>query len=316
MILTVTLNPAIDVSMEVNGLQPGAVNRARNVKRVIGGKGIMVSRMLAKLKAKSVALTFAAGKCAEDMRDLAGEVGIDLHLTMPRCSNPGSVRINTHILDTRSGEHLKINQPGEPMTADDWKSFRGVFDSLARDAKLVCLCGSLPPQARRDRYAILTADAHALGVPVLIDANGPPLIAALKENPEYVKLNRAELEETLGVACVTLEDKLRGARKLCKMGAGSVIVTDGGESAVAVTRDGEWVGSVKINQPIKGATGAGDCCTAGFAFEIVRGISFQNAFRFGLACGTASCLRQELEIPTRNDVMAVKKNVRVKRWIC
>ncbi|GAB2827384.1 1-phosphofructokinase family hexose kinase [Actinocorallia aurea] len=244
MILTVTLNAALDVTYPVDHLVPGAVHRVGPPERRAGGKGVNVARVLAALGEEVLATGFAGGPTgAAFLADLP----------VPSAFVPieGETRRTVTVLDD-AGATL-LNEPGPHVAEDEWQAFLARFRTLR--AEVVVLSGSLPPGVPADAYASLTETARA---PVILDADGPALLHGLAAGPALVKPNADELRATGRTPA-----ELRG------LGARAVAVSDGPRGLALHLADGGW----RAAPPeIRGnPTGAGDAAVAAFARGLRRG---------------------------------------------
>ncbi|WP_055478346.1 1-phosphofructokinase family hexose kinase [Sphaerimonospora mesophila] len=256
MILTVTLNAALDVTYEVAELVPGGTHRANAVHERAGGKGVNVARVLTALGHDRVLATGLAGgpAGAEITAELAA-AGIPARFAPIAGDSRRTVAI------VASGDATMFNEPGPVVTAEEWHGFRELFRALCAEAEVVVLSGSLPPGVPADAYALLTADARARGVRVLLDADGEPLRLGLAAGPDVVKPNTAELARVAGPGPVT-----EAARSLLDAASGTsaVVVSRGADGLLGVTSGGTW--SVRPPRALAGnPTGAGDAAAAALA---------------------------------------------------
>ncbi|GIH71337.1 1-phosphofructokinase family hexose kinase [Sphaerimonospora thailandensis] len=254
MILTVTLNAALDVTYEVAELVPGGTHRASAVHERAGGKGVNVARVLTALGRDRVLATGLAGgpAGAEITRELAA-AGIPARFAPIAGDSRRTVTI------VASGDATVFNEPGPVVTDGEWHGFRERFRALCGEAEVAVLSGSLPPGVPRDAYAQLTTDARARGVRVLLDADGEALRLGLAARPDVAKPNAAELARVAGPGPVA-----EAARSLLANGPGAVVVSRGADGLLAVTSAGTW--SVRPPRPLSGnPTGAGDAVAAALA---------------------------------------------------
>ncbi|KIF03253.1 sugar kinase, partial [Streptomyces sp. RSD-27] len=195
MILTVTLNTALDVTHRVPRLLPHTSHRATAVTERAGGKGLNVARVLAALGHEVTATGFAGGPAGTVVRDLlAGSPGV-VDALVP-CA--GTTRRTLAVVDESSGDTTQFNEPGPQITAAEWSAFLARYTTLAAGARAVALCGSLPPGVPVGAYAVLVRAARAAGAPVLLDTSGEALRRGVAARPEIIKPNAAELAELTG----------------------------------------------------------------------------------------------------------------------
>jgi tagatose 6-phosphate kinase len=251
MILTVTLNAAMDVTYGVALLEPGETHRIKDVRTQAGGKGLNVARVLHALGTDVMITGLAGGPTGEAVRADLAAAGL------PETLVPiaGNSRRTVTIVD--DSDATGLHEPGPRVSATEWATFLTTYEKLAAQASVVVLSGSLPPGLPKDAYAELIRLApDAL---TIVDAEGVPLEAAIAAHPDLVKANRMELIITTGKY-----RPLAGAVKLREDGARTVIGTLGDEGLLALTPDGDWQAGLEI--PLDGnPTGAGDACVAAIA---------------------------------------------------
>lgn len=307
MIISVTLNPAVDLSLDVPDWEEGAVNRAASVEKFVGGKGINISRVLGMLNIPTTALTIVGSDSVNQFQRLARLTKVPIVYI----SVPGEIRTNIHIADSRTGRILKVNQSGSAVDEIHFNHFKLLFKQHLRKSRYVGIGGSLPPGLDVGAYGELVAIARNADVPVLLDAVGEPLLAALEEKPLIVKPNRHELETTLGAKLKTTADIIEAARELQERGARGVVVSDGGSQVL-----GLWDREVYTCKPPKitvvGPTGAGDSLAAGILAGLNEGLPFPRALKKGVATSTATCLTPEGQLARIEDVERLEGSVGVK----
>lgn len=253
MILTVTLNTALDVTYDVAALTPYASHRVGAVSRRAGGKGVNVARVLASLGEPVIVTGLAGGATGTAIRqDLAAAVLEDALVEVSAES-----RSTVTVVD--DGGATAFNEPGGAVQPAEWEAFCASYSRLVRSAHVVVCSGSLPPGVPTDGYARLVGIAAAAGARTLVDSEGEPLLAALSARPDVVKPNAAEL-----VATTSTDDPLTGAMVLRSGGACAVVVTLGADGLLGVTAAGTW--RARPPERVTGnATGAGDACAAALA---------------------------------------------------
>ncbi len=250
MILTVTLNAALDVTYQVPALRLGESHRPSAVDTRAGGKGINVARVLAALGHETMVTGLVGGQTGAAIRTDVARAGLRESLFEMAGPSRRTVTI------VANGAATAVNEPGPPVSISDWADFVGGYHALAARASVVVLSGSLPPTLPPDAYAQLV---RATDTPTIVDTSGAPLIAALAARPDLVKPNAAELRETTG-----LTDPVAAARTLLDRGAGAVVASLGPDGLVAVTPEGVWRAAPP--EPLHGnPTGAGDACVAALA---------------------------------------------------
>ncbi|MCJ2034801.1 1-phosphofructokinase [Methylobacterium sp. J-068] len=311
-VVTVTLNPALDQTVVLDALTPGAVHRARSVRKDAGGKGVNVAACLADWGVPVAATGVLGQDNAAPFQALMDAKGIEDRFAWI----PGETRTNLKLLDGATGDTTDINLPGLRLTADALVTVRAVLrERAARDA-LVVLAGSLPGGLPDDTYAGLTADLRARGARVILDASGPALAAALAAPvgalPFAIKPNRHELEEWAGRALPTLADVADAARDLRARGIALVAVSLGPEGALFVS-DAEILRALPPPTEIASTVGAGDALVAGLVAGLHAGLPLPDTARLALAFAAGKLTRAGANLPPRAVVEAIAATVRLER---
>jgi tagatose 6-phosphate kinase len=289
MILTVALNPALDVTYAVDRLRPGRIHRVRSVAERAGGKGLNVARVLHAVGATVVATGLAGGSTGDRVRHLLDADGVPHELT----EIGGETRRTVVIADDAGATGLW--EPGPVVSAAEWRTFLTRYEALLADAEVVVLSGSLPPGVPEDGYRTLVVTARAVGAVSVLDADGAAMRHGLAGGPDLVKPNAAELARLLERAepasadgtGTALAEVLADARAAIDLGAREVVVSLGAEGLVAVTAQGSW--RARLRRPVTGnATGAGDACVAALARGFVDARSWPDRLRDAVALSAAA----------------------------
>ncbi|MFE3515450.1 1-phosphofructokinase family hexose kinase [Streptomyces sp. NPDC059166] len=282
MILTVTLNTALDLTYSVPVLVPHGSHRVREVTERPGGKGVNVARVLAALGHETVVTGFAGGRTGDVLRELLG--GLPHAPTDALVAVAGSTRRTVAVVDRSTGDTTQLNEPGPHIGADEWAAFLGTFGKLLPEADAVALCGSLPPGIHVGAYAELIRLARSAGVPVLLDTAGEPLRRGIAARPDLIKPNAEELAQLTGA-----REPLRATRDARRRGAHSVVASLGPDGLLAVTPDGTWRAAPP--RAVAGnPTGAGDSAVAGLLSALAEGLGWQDRLTRAVALSTATVL--------------------------
>ncbi len=308
MILTVTLNPSLDEWAWLPRLRVGALNRATRAARYPGGKGINVSRVAHELGYPTMALALAGGDDGEILSRLLSQQRIAHQFV----TVPGSTR-NNYQLQTKTPPTLtQVNTPGPRVSVAVLARLSRRLAALSASAQAVVCSGSLPPGAPPSTYRRLIARLNRRVLTVL-DASGPALREGLRARPWLIKPNRQEAEELLGCRLRRARDVLRGAQALCEQGAQHAIISLGGAGAVlasAKTRQVWRAQAPKVR--VQSAVGAGDALVAGLLVGWLRTRSMEQAFRLGVACGSATAMTPGTELCHRADVERLRSRVTLR----
>lgn len=276
MILTVTLNAALDVTYELDAVAWGGSNRVGSVRRRAGGKGVNVARVAAALGEDVVATGFAGGDIGNLIRADLEASGLR-HDLFPVA---GTSRSTLTTVETASDSRATVfNEPGPHISPGEWESFQEHFRRLAESAAVVVISGSLPPGVPNDAYATLASQTDA---PVIIDADGATLSAGAAGRPALMKPNAEEL--TRATATTTPQ---AGAAALQAAGAHAVLVSLGEDGMLAVTPDGTW--HARPPHSVEGnPTGAGDAAVAAAARALSTRDSWPELLRHAVALSAAA----------------------------
>lgn len=280
MILTVTLNTALDVTYRVPRLLPHASHRVAAVTERPGGKGINVARVLTALGHEVTATGFAGGPVGAVVRELLAHSPGVADALLP-CTGP--TRRTMAVVDEASGDTTQFNEPGPLITAAEWSLFLDRYEGLLRSgARAVALCGSLPPGVPVGAYAVLVRAARAAGIPVLLDTSGEALRRGVAARPEIIKPNAAELAELTGS-----REPLPATRDARRRGAHAVVTSLGPDGLLAATPEGTWRAAPP--RALTGnPTGAGDSAVAGLLSALVEGLDWPERLARAVALSAAT----------------------------
>lgn len=278
MILTVTLNAALDVTYGVDSLRPRTSHRVDTTYERAGGKGINVARVLAALGHEAAVTGLAGGPTGGLMRDELRTAGLPDELV----TVAGDSRRTLTVVSRDDGDATVFNQCGPRVSPGEWETFTDHFASLVRGATVVALCGSLPPGLAPDAYAHLIRTAARAGAASVLDTSGPALLDALVAGPDVVKPNAAELAAVTGRA-----DVPAAAAQLRALGARAVVASSGPGSVHAVTPNGAWR-AAPPEQLAGNPTGAGDACVAALAAGLATGAPWPDVLREAVALSAAA----------------------------
>ncbi|MGW9451032.1 1-phosphofructokinase family hexose kinase [Streptomyces sp. NPDC055632] len=280
MIVTVTLNTALDLTYRVPALTPYASHRVTQVIERPGGKGLNVARVLAALGYETVATGFAGGATGAVLRDGLAATPVRDELV----ETAGSTRRTVAVVDAAGGDTTQLNEPGPTVTAAEWETFRARFAALLDGAAAVALCGSLPPGIHVGAYAELVRLARAAAVPVLLDTSGEPLRRGIAARPDLVKPNADELARLTGA-----REPRRATLDARRRGAHAVVSSLGPEGLLAATPEGLWRAAPPA--PVRGnPTGAGDSAVAGLLSGLVDGVPWPDRLIRAVALSAATVL--------------------------
>ncbi|MDO0927141.1 1-phosphofructokinase family hexose kinase [Streptomyces sp. TG1A-8] len=279
MILTVTLNTALDITYHVRSLRPHTAHRVSDVAERPGGKGVNVARVLAALGHEVTVTGFAGGATGRAVRDrLADTPGV----TEALVPIAGATRRTIAVVDERSGDTTRLDEPGPQIAPAEWSALQDRYDDLLATAAAVALCGSLPPGVPVGAYTGLIRAARARGVPVLLDTGGEPLRRGVAARPDVIKPNADELAELTGS-----HEPSRATQDARRRGAHAVVASLGPQGLLAATPEGRW----RAAPPARfhgSPAGAGDSAVAGLLSGLVDRLPWPERLARAVALSAAT----------------------------
>ena len=295
-IVTLTINPAVDISWEVNDVVPTRKLRSSGGMVFPGGGGINVSHVISELGGESTAVFTRGGIIGTLLTELLDDYAIDRRVIKVA----GRTRLSATMFEVSTHDEYRVTPPGPELSESEWQKFIDVVSELKCEY-LVC-AGSVPEGVPEDFYARIAATAKERGCKVILDTSGRPLIEALKVGVYLVKPNLRELEHLVGRKAPTREKQLEIARQIVEEGRAEIVVlTLGKEGALAVWKDGEkCLPSPDVE--VKSAVGAGSSFIAGLVFGMAAGRPFEDAFALAVACGAAALITPGTEMCQKEDV--------------
>lgn len=303
MIYTVTLNPSIDYVVEVQDLKLGTLNRMERDLKLPGGKGINVSRILSRLGAENTALGFLGGFTGGFIEQFLNKESVRTDFVQIS----GDTRINIKL---KHGEETEINGLGPKIGPDESAALLHKLSTLNRE-DIVVLSGSVPPSLGAGFYERLIAVCEQTGAGFVIDTTGEALLRALEHRPLLVKPNHHELAELFGVTLESKEDIITYGRKLLEKGAQHVLISMAGEGAFLIAGDKVYHANVPAGN-VRNSVGAGDSMIAGFVGTLAQGGDLLEAFRTGVASGSATAFSDDLA--TGEKIEQLKGQVAISQW--
>jgi 1-phosphofructokinase family hexose kinase len=285
-ILTVTLNAAIDRTVAVPNFRLGHRHRAVESRTVAGGKGINVARALSLLGKPVIATGFVGGPTGTRVvEQLHTESVLTDFIRIA-----GETRVNLAVIDPTSGEQTEINERGPAVSPEEVVRFVERLDYLASGAKVCVIAGTLPPGAGEDLYARLVKDLREKGIVVALDADGDAMLEGLRAGASVVTPNELEAEELVGQELADPGDLGAGLAELVRLGAGEAAITRP-DGCVAVIGEGDERRFLEVRtEPLDpvSTVGSGDAFLAGYVASIYDGGSPEERLAYAVACGAES----------------------------
>lgn len=300
MIYTITFNPSIDYMVEVDDFQLGQVNRVSNEYILPGGKGINVSIVLKNLGVESNALGFIAGFTGQEIQNTMKDKGIKTDFIDVE---NGYSRINFKL---KSQNESEVNGNGPFISNENINDLMNKLKKLNKDDILV-LSGSIPKCVSNNIYAMIMKELIQNNIQVIVDATGHLLMNVLEYKPFLIKPNNHELAEMFHVKLSNQKDIVKYAKKLQEMGAKNVLISMAGDGALFICENGKVYFSEAPKGEVKNSVGAGDSMVAGFIAGYVKTKNYVDAFKMGVATGSASAFSKDLA--TLEEVDSLLKNI-------
>jgi 1-phosphofructokinase len=314
MIITVTLNPALDKTARLETVQVKGLNRLREVSVDAGGKGVNVSAMIHTLGGNSIAVGFLGGGAGEELAILIERKGLRSDFVRI----PAASRSNLKILD-QDGDLTEFNEPGPLIPIDAWRELEQKLCSYGKSGNTVVLSGSLPPGLGKDTYRNLTAMLRRSGAVVLLDADGESLKLALEAEaeavPQYIKPNQYELLQYFGIPDDPQVKEAQLVRLCCTLldrGITLVALSRGAMGALFVSKRGVWRAPA-VSAPVRSTVGAGDSMTGALVYGFEQGLKEEACFALAMAASAGACTTEGTNPPSRALVDSFLPRVRIEK---
>lgn len=296
-IVSLTMNPALDVSTRTPELRPTDKLRCAEPTREPGGGGINVARVIAALGGEATAFFPSGGPAGRMIEQLLARAGVPFR-SIPIA---GVTRESFTVDETSSGRQYRFVLPGPALTGPEQVMLFDALTGLSQAPRYVVASGSLPPGVENDFYVRLGKICRGLGARLSFDAPGDVLAASAGAHALLIKPNVLELEKAAGRPLRTRHQRVSAARRLIAADvAGTVVVSNGAQPVLLVTAaTQETIPAPHV--PIRSAVGAGDSMVAGIMLGLSRGMSMSDAVRYGMAAGAATVMTSASMLARRDD---------------
>ncbi|VEG56536.1 ribokinase-like domain-containing protein [Mycolicibacterium aurum] len=296
-IVTLTMNPALDVAADADEVRPTEKIRCRAERYDPGGGGINVARFAHALGASVAAVFTAGGPTGARVVDLVGAAGVP-HTAV---AITGATRESFTVNERATGQHYRFVLPGPTLTRDEQDRCLDALEERASSARFVVMSGSLPPGVQPDFPAEVAALCERTGASLILDTSGKGLSNSTS-NVFLCKPSLRELSECVGRALATEADQLAAARELIDRGVARVVVVSRGAMGVllATARDSRSFSAVTV--PVVSEVGTGDAMVAGIVVGLSRALSIEDSVRYGIAAATAKLSTPGTAAFERDDV--------------
>ena len=286
MIITVTLNAAMDKTLEVPSFTPGRRHRTVDQTTMPGGKGVNIARAIKQLGQPVIATGLAGGATGTRIVEALDAESILSDFVRIKDES----RTNTAVLDPTTGLQTEINERGPAVSAQEFSLFCEKLLYLSRGASMCVFAGSLPRGIEQDVYHSLIRDVRRLGVTTMIDSDGEPLRLAMRAEPDLVSPNELEAEELVGHEFNDVQDRAHAVVEMTRLGAREAIMTVSDGCYARILENGSpTLHRVRIEeQEARSAVGSGDAFLAGYVAARYGGREPLECLRLGVACGAES----------------------------
>lgn len=306
MILTVTLNAAIDKRYVVDGFQIGEVNRVKECAYTPGGKGLNVSKPASIAGAEVVATGFVGGHAGNYIEDSLKPFGIKSEFYHMADESRSCI----NIWDEVNHVQTEFLEPGFTVTEEDFAEFEEKFKGLVEKADVVSMSGSVPKGLDGTAYQRLVKICKDAGKPVILDTSGKLLEMGIKACPTMIKPNIDEIRMLTGKTCDHLEDMVEAAKQVHSGGVDIVAVSLGADGSFVVCDEGIFRAQVPKIDAVN-TVGCGDSMIAGFALGISEGLSVKDTLRKASAISAAAALREETGFFVKEDMEKILPQIQI-----
>ena len=307
MILTVTLNPALDKIIFLDHLKISKLNRVQKSKVLAGGKGINASEVLTELNIENKALAIVGGNNGRTIASMLENKGIKANFIW----SDFETRENLKIKEKNTNQETEINESGK-VSKENIEDLISTFEKEIKKNKKIILSGSLPSGVEKNIYAELIEKAKAKDARIILDSSGKQFKLALKKAPYLVKPNLEEMENLLERKINNNEDLRKGAKYILEQGVNIVMISLGEKGAFVASETEAYriyTPQVKVSQT---TVGAGDTMAAGLAAEIDKNKSLKNMGIFAAALATAFVESGSISAIDEQLIKKIKKSIKVE----
>lgn len=302
-IVTLTLNPAVDLACEADSVQPTRKVRTTSEQFDPGGGGINVARVVNELGGESLAVLMAGGATGQFLRELLDREGVACR-TVPVA---GLTRISVAIHERSSGLEYRFVPEGPAVSNAEW---RALLDALAElDSDWLVASGSLPRGVPEDFYARLAALSASRHQQFVLDSSGSALRAALGKGITFIKPSLSEFEGLVGHEVRERREQDAEAVGLAREGAARLVVVSLGVAGAVMANANRALRLPAPKVPVRSAVGAGDSFVAAMTLGLARGLPAEDAFAWGIAAGSAAVMRYGTAHPRRSDIEMLHQQI-------
>jgi 6-phosphofructokinase 2 len=305
-IVTITINPALDVSTSVKSVVPERKLRCSKPSYDPGGGGLNVSRAIKKLGGNSLAIFTSGGGAGDMLENLLRKEDINVL--------PFKIKDNTResftVSDESGDQQYRFILPGPELSENEWKNFLDVLIKLDEKPEYIIISGSLSPGIPEDFYAQLSKKGKESGAKVIVDTSGKPLKYAVEEGVFLIKPNMNEVKYITDREVKDEAELEESLKKVIEGGkVGNIVVSLGSGGAMIINKNGcKHYRAPTV--PIKSKVGAGDSTVAGLVLALSRGMELNDAVKFGIAAGASAVMTPGTELCRKDDTERLFKKIK------
>ncbi len=307
MIVTVTLNPALDRIVKARGVDLNKLNRVDLINCSAGGKGINVSHLLHLLGTQTVAMGFLGGIARHFMEEEIRAAGLTTNFVFIE----GETRTNYIIIDEATGFQTQINEKGPDVHPDEIRQFKENFRRALGQSEMVVMAGSLPRGIGPEIYAELIAMANDMNVPTLLNVQERILYPGLDARPFLLKPDFTADSRLMGIPLNSYKNRVDAAQKLLDKGVQVAVISSGSLDQIIVTRE-KILDAKAPNVEVLNRVGAGGAFMGGIAHALARQESLKEAVRLGMAASVATSLRIGTKVETIEEISEYLAKIEIR----
>lgn len=308
MIITITLNPAIDKTISISDFKVDHVNKIESQRIDPAGKGINVSKVIKALNGESIALGIIGGETGNEIKRYLNDKGIKNDFV----NVDKKTRSNLKIVDYVNHTFTDINEQGAFVNEIKQKEIVNKILEYANKDNLLVLSGSTPEGFDKTIYKEIVEKAQAKGAKVILDASENLFLEGIKSAPYLIKPNVHELEVALNVSIENHSDIVRAARKIIELGVKLVVVSDGGNGSIFVTKEEAFIAK-GIKVEVKSTVGAGDSMVAAIAYGLDQKLELKDIMVLASAVSTANVMTEGTQTGDLSIIESLKEKVRIEK---
>lgn len=309
MIVTLTMNPAIDRTVTLESVALGETNRIQEVRIHASGKGVNVSRALLRQGLNSIAMGFLGGQEGAFIESQLRLAGIGTKFTWVE---QGNTRINTKVYEKDAGRTTELNEPGPEISSQDVEAlFAAVEEVLPQTNYLIC-SGSLPRGVKDSFYYDLIQRCKQSGVKVFLDASGTALTQGVQAKPFFIKPNEDEVEMLLGRRVSNRSEIKAAMQDLKEFGIPYIVLSLGEAGAVFCSEGHPLLWAQAVAEPVLSTSGCGDSLVASFVSSLVQRRSWEDTVKWSVATATAKAEISGTVFPDLQHIERTLPRVRIE----